>query len=227
MLIRRVPLAAAAAVGALALVGCEPIGGDGPGHGYYYTPGEGGEEGGEEGGAEGAAAEGAEGSTGLSVPMLTAEEFEIGTVTLTEEEDHVVVSADLAGLPPGGFHGFHLHQTGQCEPESSAPGEPGETGAFLSAGGHLASEGQDHGAHDGDMPPVRVTGAGTAVMELHLDTVTMADLMDADGTAVMLHAGPDNLANIPDRYAGGPDEETLTTGDSGDRIACGVIEAGE
>lgn len=222
MLIRRVPLAVAAAAGVLALSACEPLGGDGPGHGYYTTPG--GEEG--EGGAHGG--EGAEGAEGLSIPMVTADDVEIGTVTLTEEEDHLVVSADLAGLPPGGFHGFHLHQTGQCEPDSAAPGEPGETGAFLSAGGHVASGEQEHGEHDGDMPPVRVTEAGTAVMELHLDTLTMEDLMDVDGTAVMLHAGPDNLANIPERYApDGPDEETLSTGDAGDRIACGVIEAGE
>lgn len=220
MLIRRVPLAVAAAAGALVLTACDPLGGDGPGHGYYYTPGEGGGE------AEGAAAEG-DSTEGVSVPMLTVDGTEIGTVTLAEEEDHVVVSADVTGLPPGGFHGFHLHQTGQCEPESAAPGEPGETGAFLSAGGHVAEEGQQHGEHAGDMPPVRVTESGDAVLELHLDTVTMADLMDNDGTAVMLHADPDNLANIPERYAGGPDEETLTTGDAGDRIACGVIEAGE
>jgi superoxide dismutase, Cu-Zn family len=48
--------------------------------------------------------------------------------------------------------------------------------------------------------------------------------MDDEGTAVMVHAGPDNFANIPERYApNGPDADTLKTGDSGDRIACGVV----
>jgi Cu/Zn superoxide dismutase len=54
------------------------------------------------------------------------------------------------------------------------------------------------------------------------DRFTIADLRDVDGSAVMVHSGPDNFANIPARY-GGPDQETLNTGDSGSRIACGVV----
>ena len=51
-----------------------------------------------------------------------------------------------------------------------------------------------------------------------------ADLRDADGSAVMVHAGPDNFANIPARYAAaGPDQMTLDTGDSGARVVCGTI----
>jgi hypothetical protein len=50
----------------------------------------------------------------------------------------------------------------------------------------------------------------------------MADLFDADGSAIMVHSAPDNFANIPERY-GTPDQETLDGGDSGERVACGVI----
>ena len=50
-------------------------------------------------------------------------------------------------------------------------------------------------------------------------------VLDDDGAAVMVHADPDNHAHIPSRY-GGPDEDTLATGDAGDRIACGVFATG-
>ena len=59
-----------------------------------------------------------------------------------------------------------------------------------------------------------------------------ADLLDGDGTVIIIHAGPDNFANIPaDRYqqidgAPPPDETTLATGDAGKRVACGVIGTG-
>ena len=54
------------------------------------------------------------------------------------------------------------------------------------------------------------------------DRFSLDELRDADGTAVMIHSGPDNFANIPPRY-GTPDQETLNTGDSGTRVACGVV----
>lgn len=55
------------------------------------------------------------------------------------------------------------------------------------------------------------------------DRFTLADLMDDDGAAFIIHENTDNFANIPERY-GGPDEETQQAGDSGPRIACGVVE---
>ena len=56
---------------------------------------------------------------------------------------------------------------------------------------------------------------------------TVADLREADGSAVRIHAAPDNYANVPERYAPeSPDEDTTKTGDAGDRLACAVIEAG-
>ena len=55
--------------------------------------------------------------------------------------------------------------------------------------------------------------------------LSLADLTDDDGSAVMIHASRDNYANIPERYvAAGPDEMTLNTGDAGGRIACGPVE---
>ena len=58
------------------------------------------------------------------------------------------------------------------------------------------------------------------------DRFQVAGLLAGDGTAVIVHANRDNQANIPVRYApDGPDAMTLATGDAGDRIACGVVQA--
>ena len=84
--------------------------------------------------------------------------------------------------------------------------------------------GQSHGGHIGDMSSLLVKRNGTATLLLTTDRFTLADLRDADGSAVMVHAGPDNFANIPPRYApDGPDQMTLDTGDSGARVVCGAI----
>ncbi len=114
-----------------------------------------------------------------------------------------------------GFHGFHVHAVGTCEPPS-----------FMSAAGHLKADGAVHGAHRGDMPSLLVKRNGTASLRFTTDGFRIGDLRDADGSAVMVHAGPDNFANIPRRYApDGPDQATQDTGDSGVRVACGAISA--
>ena len=116
------------------------------------------------------------------------------------------------GLPPG-FHGFHIHAVGACE----AP-------AFTSAGGHLENEGASHSEHTGDMTSLYVKRDGTVSVRFETDRFDLASLRDPDGSAVMVHALPDNFANIPSRYApGGPDQVTRDTGDSGARIACGAV----
>jgi Cu-Zn family superoxide dismutase len=69
-----------------------------------------------------------------------------------------------------------------------------------------------------------VSADGRAAAAFDSDRFTVAELLDEDGSALIIHSGPDNLANIPERY-GGPDEETLASGDSGSRIACGVISS--
>ncbi len=138
--------------------------------------------------------------------LMDAAGQRVGRVWLQERHGSggVDVSARVWHLSPG-FHGFHIHATGRCDP-------PG----FTSAGGHLNPTGASHGAHAGDLPSLLVNADGTGKLATATDRFTIADLRDADGSAVMVHSGPDNFANIPPRY-GTPDQETLNTGDSGRR----------
>lgn len=148
-----------------------------------------------------------------------------GTVTFTETDGGTLVSVEGADLSPG-FHGFHIHSTGLCESDSQAPGDPTETGAFLSAGGHLKGDDDEaeHPNHAGDLPPLYVAEDGTARITTLTDRLDRDLLLDDDGSAVMIHEDSDNLANIPERYAPeGPDEDTLNAGDGGSRVACGVV----
>ncbi|MBB6448362.1 Cu-Zn family superoxide dismutase [Geomicrobium halophilum] len=149
-------------------------------------------------------------------------EEEVGTVRFFENgEGHTLVTAEAEGLEPG-YHGFHIHEEGVCEADA-------EEGPFDSAEGHYAPEDNEHGGHAGDLPPLYVKEDGSAKMSVEVDRFTPDELVD-DETAMMVHEDPDNFGHIPDRYQSeeqdesGPDEETLDTGDAGDRIACGVIE---
>ena len=171
------------------------------------------------GGCGGDEDSGSSGEDAKTVPLMSAEGGEAGTVKLTPVGEAVEVEADVTGLSPG-FHGFHIHETGTCEPEAPL-------GAFDTAGGHSASGQQTHGDHAGDMPTLLAARDGTARATFTTDRYALDDLADEDGSAVMVHADLDNQANIPDRYRAGKqpgaDEETLDTGDSGDRVACGVV----
>lgn len=145
----------------------------------------------------------------------------IGVVGLHEVGDTVRVRASLRHLSPG-FHGFHVHETGVCDPDAPE-------GPFTTAEGHYVGDGGKHGAHDGDMPSLYVAEDGTARLSFYTDSFTLNELRAGDGSAVMVHEGRDNFANIPDRYTSslsgktGPDRETRDTGDAGDRAACGVL----
>lgn len=122
------------------------------------------------------------------------------------------VSVVARKLAPG-FHGLHVHSVGTCHGPS-----------FMSAGPHLNSAESAHPAHAGDMPALLVMRGGTAEARFTTDRFSLAALRDADGSAVIVHALPDNHANIPtDRYDPDPDATTLATGDSGARIACGRV----
>jgi superoxide dismutase, Cu-Zn family len=135
----------------------------------------------------------------------------VGTVWFRSGRDSTLVAATVEGLPPG-FHGFHVHTTGMCEPP------------FTSAGGHFNPTGAMHPNHAGDMSTLLVNADGDGTVALETDRFTVSDLRDADGSAVIVHELPDNYANIPSRYAPmGPDEATTSTGDAGGRIACGVV----
>lgn len=150
------------------------------------------------------------------VQLADASGAPAGVVKLTTQGTKVVVRAEVQGLTPG-FHGFHVHSVGQCV----AP--------FTTAGGHYNPGGTGHGSHAGDMPSLLVLDDGTAELQFATDNFTIAELFDADGSAIIVHALPDNFANIPTRYQSttegtfGPDSATLATGDAGARVACGVV----
>jgi len=140
--------------------------------------------------------------------LQTADGQPAGTATATASGDQVMIALDVRGLPPG-EHGVHVHTTGACE----AP-------TFQSAGGHWNPNNQTHGLEDpegqhaGDMPNLTVGEDGTGTLEYTLEGgATFEGLMDADGSAFMVHAMRDDQATDP-------------SGDSGDRIACGVFQAG-
>jgi superoxide dismutase, Cu-Zn family len=144
----------------------------------------------------------------------------------------VTVQTTVPGKLSPGFHGLHVHDIGKCEVNSVAP-NGGAPGDFLSAGGHYNGGGQGgHPNHAGDLAPLQVRGDGTAMLVTTTNAFNKADLVSGDGTAIIIHAGKDNLASIPaDRYqqvdgAPPPDETTLATGDGGKRVACGVLSAG-
>ncbi|MCA1842453.1 MAG: superoxide dismutase family protein, partial [Actinobacteria bacterium] len=125
-----------------------------------------------------------------------------------------------------GFHGFHVHAKADCAVGDAA-------NPFTAAGGHMAAAGQNHSNHDGDMPLLYANAEGVARATFRTDNFTVAQVLDADGdgSAVVVHAGADNFANIPSRYQSsaadatgpGPDPTTSRTGDSGSRARCGVV----
>jgi len=128
-----------------------------------------------------------------------------GTVTFTEVEDGVRVDAAITGLTPG-KHGFHVHELGDC----SAP----DAG---SAGGHFNPTNKPHGGadalerHVGDMGNVDADASGAAKLTYLDHRMSLAnDRRSIIGRAVVVHAKPDDLKTQP-------------SGDSGARVACGVI----
>ena len=142
-----------------------------------------------------------------SATLRFANGLPAGTAQLYGNGSEVSLSAALAGFDPG-TRGIHLHTTGSCE----APG-------FTSAGGHLNPQGHQHGtenpqgAHLGDLPNVTIgaSGGGTVSATLRgTRAEVLGSIFDADGTAIVVHAGPDDYRTDP-------------SGNSGDRIACGVF----
>jgi Cu-Zn family superoxide dismutase len=126
--------------------------------------------------------------------------------SLTVEDSPAGLMMRLSGSAmPAGPHGLHLHNVGKCE---------GPT--FESAGAHWNPDNKKHGTanpegpHKGDLPNVEVMADGTLVQTLTVAGVTTADLRDADGTALVVHATAD-------------DNMTDPSGNSGDRIACAVV----
>ncbi|MGY8523729.1 superoxide dismutase family protein [Paracidovorax citrulli] len=129
-----------------------------------------------------------------------------GTVTFTQHGSHVMVLADVTGLPPNSVHGFHVHEKGDC----SAPDA-------MSAGGHFNPSNKPHGSianpqhHAGDMPNLTSDASGRARASFHLTDITVTPGANSVvDRAVVVHTGPD-------------DYQTQPTGNSGGRIACGTV----
>ncbi len=133
----------------------------------------------------------------------------IGTAKLTQTPHGVLISIDLTELPPG-EHALHFHEKGVCDPKDG----------FKSAGGHFAPMKKEHGYlvekghHAGDMPNQFVAPDGRLQTDVFNPDVklTSSSLLDKDGSAIVVHAKPDDYRSQP-------------AGDAGDRIACAVVKA--
>lgn len=145
--------------------------------------------------------------------ITTADGEFVGYATMYESADgvHIVLKSSNDAVLAPGEHGVHLHETGVCD----------EADAFESAGGHFNPSDESHGdanadpSHGGDFGNLMVEEDGSFEHKVVVDKITLeadADnsLNDADGSAIVIHAGADDLATDP-------------TGESGDREACGVI----
>ena len=140
---------------------------------------------------------------GPVIPLVNGAGVSVGGVQAEERSGGTYIRASVEGLPPGD-HGLHLHAVGRCD-----------VPAFQSAGGHWNPAGRQHGhlnpagAHAGDLPNLTVSTNGRGAINF---LATRGALNDADGTALVIHAKPDDYKTDP-------------SGSSGDRIACAVIAA--
>ncbi|TFV59263.1 superoxide dismutase [Mycobacterium sp. PS03-16] len=184
-------------------------------------------------GGSGGQAQGGEGE------MLTAElQSPDGTTVATAEFDFsgdyatITVQTVASGQLEPGFHGMHVHQVGKCEANSTPP-TGGAPGNFNSAGGHLQVDGNTGHPASGDLTSLQVREDGSAMLVTTTDAFTAEQLTSGQGTAIIIHEKADNFANIPpERYnqvngTPGPDQTTMSTGDAGGRVACGVIRPAE
>lgn len=150
------------------------------------------------------------GTGGAMASLKDAAGRELGMLMVSEVAGSLTLSGTLRGLTPG-EHGIHIHTTGSCD----AP-------AFTSAGGHWNPTNTMHGSqnaqgpHLGDLMNLTVGSDSTATVQLTTKGGSLRGasmLMDPDGAAIVVHAKADDYKSDP-------------SGDSGDRVACGVVTAG-
>jgi Cu-Zn family superoxide dismutase len=142
----------------------------------------------------------------LTATLRDAQGAAVGTATLTQEQGFVRLVVEAQGLTPG-QHGIHIHARGVCTPPD-----------FTSAGGHFNPGGRQHGMgnpagqHAGDFPNMQAGADGRArydAVSVHLTVVGPGAVLP-DSAAVVIHAQAD-------------DQVTDPTGNSGGRVACGVL----
>lgn len=135
--------------------------------------------------------------------IINSKGEKIGTAKFTETKVGVQTSVSVSGLTPGA-HGMHIHEAGQCK-----------TPDFKSAGGHFNPSHKKHGkqnpqgAHMGDLPNLMVAKNGVGNLTFMISDLALRRI-DSGKTAIVIHAA-------------GDDGKTDPSGNSGDRIACGVI----
>jgi len=140
----------------------------------------------------------------LAADVKNAAGETVGALLLTQASDGMLARVQVHGLTPG-WHGMHFHEHGDC----SAAG-------FTSAGGHIHQGAPMHGllnpmgAEMGDLPNLFVGDNGAGASEVFTSRVALKDLRDADGSALIIHANPD-------------DHRTQPIGGAGPRIACALI----
>ena len=148
-------------------------------------------------------------SAAASAPIFTTDGHDAGYAVIVSQHDKAILRISLTGLTAG-LHGMHFHAVGSCK----------GTG-FSGAGGHLNPDGKMHGtsnpagSHLGDLPNITADANGIVITELPLSGSAkklIAAIFDADGTALVIHAGADDYL-------------TDQSGNSGGRIACGVFKA--
>jgi Cu-Zn family superoxide dismutase len=142
--------------------------------------------------------------------LVAADGKAVGSATFVDTRQGVRVDVKVVDVPPG-EHGIHIHAAGRCE----SPG-------FTTAGGHFNPGGKKHGLetregpHAGDLPNLTVRPDGKGELTHYNPHVTLTPassngLLFGAGTALVIHAGADDNTSDP-------------AGNSGDRIACGVIK---
>jgi Cu-Zn family superoxide dismutase len=143
-----------------------------------------------------------------SAALMLANSQPAGVARLVAVNGQVTLAVGLTGIAPG-VHGIHLHTVGQCNGPD-----------FASAGGHLNPLGKHHGSlaeggkHEGDLPNVTIQPGGSGALTADISGTpdqVHCWLFDADGSAIVVHAEPDDYRTDP-------------SGNSGARIACGVIK---
>lgn len=141
---------------------------------------------------------------GAHAMLVAADGSPRGMAHVSATTAGLAVHVEATGLPPG-VHGIHVHTTGRCD----APD-------FQTAGGHwnpgAKAHGRDNpqGAHEGDLPNITIAADGSGTLDFTLPGGTLDALLDTDGAAIVVHAAADDYRTDP-------------SGNSGARIACGVI----